>query len=201
MTYRIPLPDNLQFRTELTSEMLGLTQSQIPRPIATNHLIPRNDLFQISLYTARTAGEAVLAAAKSMKTIGGPFASGLCQPLKTLAIQHKEQFSKLRCVADDTKQDIAMLLTSLMLRWAFDKGEDKVPYIATSYPVESVQVHLRDEVPKMLECCMPSRDVEAAMFIERVRWLHQNQVYEHTTHLNPLRLELLDYIIDALDKK
>ena len=197
MTYRIPLPDNLQFRTELTSEMLGLTRSQIPRPIATNHLILRNDLFQISLYTARTAGEAVLAAAKSMKAIGGPFASGLCQPLKTLAIQHKEQFSK----DDRERRDINELLTSLMLRWAFDKGEDKVPYIATSYPVESVQVHLRDEVPKILECCMPSKDVEAAMFIERVRWLHQNQVHEHTTHLNPLRLELLDYIIDALDKK
>ena len=197
MTYRIPLPDNLQFRTELTSEMLGLTQSQIPRPIAGNSMTLRHDLFQISLYTARTAGEAVLAAAKSMKAIGGPFASGLCQPLKTLAIQHKEQFSK-----DDREQrDITELLTSLMLRWAFDKGEDKVPYIATSYPVESVQVHLRDEVPKMLECCLPSKDVEAAMFIERVRWLHQNQVYEHTTHLNPLRLELLDYIIDALDKK
>ena len=200
MTYRIPLPDNLQFRTELTSEMLGLTQSQIPRPIAGNSMTLRNDLFQISLYTARTAGEAVLAAAKSMKTIGGPFASGLCQPLKTLAVQHKEQFSKVK-LYDREQRDITELLTSLMLRWAFDKGEDKVPYIATSYPVESVQVHLRDEVPKMLECCMPSRDVEAAMFIERVRWLHQNQVYEHTTHLNPLRLELLDYIIDALDKK
>ena len=201
MTYRmqprcIPLPDNLQFRTELTSEMLGLTQSQIPRPIAGNSMTLRNDLFQISLYTARTAGEAVLAAAKSMKTIGGPFASGLCQPLKTLALQHKQQFSK-----DDNKQDITELLTSLMLRWAFDKGEEKVPYVATAFPVESVQVHLRDEVPKMLECCLPSKDVEAAMFIERVRWLHQNQVYEHTTHLNPLRLELLDYIIDALDKK
>ena len=200
MTYRIPLPDNLQFRTELTSEMLGLTQSQIPRPIAGNSMTLRNDLFQISLYTARTAGEAVLAAAKSMKAIGGPFASGLCQPLKTLAVQHKEQFRKVMRY-DRELRDITELLTSLMLRWAFDKGEDKVPYIATSYPVESVQVHLRDEVPKMLECCLPSKDVEAAMFIERVRWLHQNQVYEHTTHLNPLRLELLDYIIDALDKK
>ena len=194
MTYRIPLPDNLQFRTELTSEMLGLTQSQIPRPIAGNSMTLRNDLFQISLYTARTAGEAVLAAAKSMKTIGGPFASGLCQPLETLAAQHKKHF-------DRERRDITELLKSLMLRWAFDKGEDKVPYIATSYPVESVQVHLRDEVPKMLECCMPSKDLEAAMFIERVRWLHNTQVYEHTTHLNPLRLELLDYIIDALDKK
>ena len=200
MTYRIPLPDNLQFRTELTSEMLGLTRSQIPRPIAGNSMTLRNDLFQISLYTARTAGEAVLAAAKSMKSIGGPFASGLCQPLKTLAVQHKEQFSKV-LLCDREQRDITELLSSLMLRWAFDKGEDKVPYIATSYPVESVQVHLRDEVPKILECCMPSKDVEAAMFIERVRWLHQNQVYEHTTHLNPLRLELLDYIIDALDKK
>ena len=200
MTYRIPLPDNLQFRTELTSEMLGLTQSQIPRPIAGNSMTLRNDLFQISLYTARTAGEAVLFAAKSMKTIGGPFASGLCQPLKTLALQHKEQFSKVMRY-DREQRDITELLTSLMLRWAFDKGEDKVPYVATSYPVESVQVHLRDEVPKMLECCMPSKDVEAAMFIERVRWLHNNQVHEHTTHLNPLRLELLDYIIDALDKK
>ena len=196
MTYRmqprcIPLPDNLQFRTELTSEMLGLTRSQIPRPIAGNSMTLRNDLFQILLYTARTAGEAVLFAAKSMKTIGGPFASGLCQPLKTLALQHKEHF-------DRELRDITELLKSLMLRWAFDKGEDKVPYVATNYPVESVQVHLRDEVPKMLECCMPSKDVEAAMFIERVRWLHNTQVYEHTTHLNPLRIELLDYIIDAL---
>ena len=194
MTYRIPLPDNLQFRTELTSEMLGLTQSQIPRPIAGNSLTLRNDLFQISLYTARTAGEAMLAAAKSMKTIGGPFASGLCQPLKTLAIRHKQEHRK----DDPNQQDVAALLTSLMLRWAFSHDEEKVPYVATAFPVESVQVHLRDEVPKMLECCMPSKDVEAAMFIERVRWLHQNQVYEHTTHLNPLRLELLDYIIDAL---
>ena len=197
MTYRIPLPDNLQFRTELTSEMLGLTQSQIPRPIATNHLILRNDLFQMSLYSARTAGEAVLFAAKCMKSIGGPFASGLCQPLKTLAIQHKQEYRK----DDPSQQDVAALLTSLMLRWAFDKGEDKVPYVATAFPVESVQVHLRDEVPKMLERCIPSEDVEAAMFMERVRWLHQHQVHEHTTHLNPLRHALLGYIIGALDKK
>lgn len=197
MTYRIPLPDNLQFRTELTSEMLGLTQSQIPRPIAGNSMTLRNDLFQISLYTARTAGEAVLFAAKSMKTIGGPFASGLCQPLKTLAIQHKQEYRK----DDPNQQDVATLLTSLMLRWAFDKGKDKVPYVATAFPVESVQVHLRDEVPKMLKSCTPSEDVEAAMFMERVRWLHNDQVYKYTTHLNPLRDELLDYIIGALDKK
>lgn len=193
----VSLPNTLRFDSELHAEMHGMNFNQIPRPIAVNHLILRNDLFQMSLYSARTAGEAVLAAAKSIKAVGMPCASGLCQPLKTLAIQHKEQFSN----GDREQQDVAALLTSLMLRWAFDKGENKVPYIATSFPVESVRMHLRDEVPKMLECCVPSEDVEAAMFIERVRWLYQYQVHGQTTHLNPLRLELLNYIIDALDKK
>lgn len=193
----VSLPNTLRFDSELHAEMHGMNFNQIPRPIATNHLILRNDLFQMSLYSARTAGEAVLFAAKCMKSIGGPFASGLCQPLKTLAIQHKQQHRK----DDPNQQDISALLTSLMLTWAFSHDEEKVPYVATAYPVESVQVHLRDEVPKMLENCTPSEDVEAAMFMERVRWLHQHQVHEHTTHLNPLRHELLGYIIGALDKK
>lgn len=188
----VSLPNTLDF-----DRFTGLTFNQIPRPIAVNHLILRNDMFQMSLYASRTAGEAVLFAAKGMEAIGGPFASGLCQPLKTLAVQHKQERRK----DDPNQQDIASLLTSLMLTWAFSHGEDKVPYVATAYPVESVQVHLRDEVPKKLESCVPSEDVEAAMFMERVHWLHQHQVHKHTTHLNRRRQELLGYIIGALEQQ